>query len=153
MKRATIIEGALFALVGIVGVLEGLRLTRQTSDLYQMMGPGKYVLALSCALMVTGAVHLFVDLRRNVAVLTLPAGPTERKRMLGIIVLLCANVFLIQLLGYLPALVIFFLVAFRILDVRSWRTNIVLSVSLAAAYYVVFVRICDVIFPRGTLLG
>lgn len=134
-------------------MIEGLRLSGDRTDLYQMMGPGAYISVLSLALMLTGAIHLIVNLRRSVGVERVPVSGIERTRMVGIVVLLCANIFLIELAGYTVALVIFFLAVFRILEVKSWRTNIILSLSLAAVYYVVFVKFCDVIFPPGILFS
>jgi len=155
VKRTTItvIESTLFGAVGAAGMVEGLRLSADRTDLYQMMGPGAYISGLSLALMLIGAIHLIVNMRRSVGVERVPVSRIERTRMVSIVVLLCANIFLIELAGYAVALVIFFLAVFRILEVKSWRTNIILSLSLAAVYYVVFVKFCDVIFPPGILFS
>jgi hypothetical protein len=153
VKRIVAIESMLFVVIGAVGMVEGLRLSKQHVDLYRMLGPGVYIFVLSLSLAILGAVHLIVNYRRSLGAETVPASNTERMRMVGIVVFLCANIFLIELVGYLLASIIFFFAVFRILDVRSWRINIVLSLSRAAVYYVIFVRYFSVIFPEGKLFS
>ncbi len=153
VKKTVVIESMLFVVIGAVGMVEGLRLSKQHVDLYRMLGPGVYIFVLSLSLVILGAVHLIVNSRRSLGVESVPASSTERMRMIGIVVLLCANIFLIELVGYLLASIVFFFALFRILDVKSWRINIVLSLSLAAVYYAIFVRYFSVIFPEGKLFS
>ncbi|MBI4189335.1 MAG: tripartite tricarboxylate transporter TctB family protein [Betaproteobacteria bacterium] len=153
VKRTVLIESTLFVVIGAVGMVEGLRLSMQLTDLYRMLGPGVYIFVLSLALVTLGAVHLIVNYRESLGVESMPVSRNERMRMVSIVVLLCANIFVIELVGYLVASIIFFLVVFRILEVKSWRINIVLSLSLAAVYYVIFVQYFSVIFPQGMLFS
>ena len=70
--------------------------------------------------------------------------------MVGIIALYAV---MIQFLGYLVATPIFFLLMFRVVGIGSWRKNMMLTVILSTAYYLVFVHYCSVIFPRGIFYG
>jgi hypothetical protein len=80
-------------------------------------------------------------------------GKPATGRVIALIALMGANVFLIYLFGYAVALAIFFVAAFRILQVEKWWVNIVFSVTFAAVFHVIFVKLCNVVFPPGLLFG
>jgi hypothetical protein len=62
-----------------------------------------------------------------------------------------AYAYLIDLIGYSAPTALFLLTAFRLLDVRSWKTNFALTALVTILYYVVFIHYCEMAFPRGTL--
>ncbi len=153
VKRTIVIEATLFIVLGAVGIMEGLRLNRQPTDLFQMLGPGGYILVLGLVLMMTGAAHFIVDYGKSRSAEKEAVSTKERIRVAGLVVLLVGNIFLVEFAGYLVASIVFFSLTFKISGVRSWRTNIILGLCSAAAFYVVFVRLFDVIFPYGILFG
>jgi putative tricarboxylic transport membrane protein len=155
MHRTTLIEGILFIAFGAVGISEAyhLYISKNPQLLYAMVQPGFYIFGLSLALVILGASHLFVNYRKPDGRQEEPVSGALRMRMVGIIVALLAYGLLINIAGYLIASVIFFLIAFRILDIKSWRTNAILSLSFAAVNYLIFVQLCDVIFPQGLLFS
>ncbi|HSB80095.1 MAG TPA: tripartite tricarboxylate transporter TctB family protein, partial [Candidatus Methylomirabilis sp.] len=58
---------------------------------------------------------------------------------------------LIDLIGYSVPTLLFLLTEFRLLGVKSWKTNIALTALVSIFFYIVFIHYCEMIFPRGTL--
>ena len=151
MKRTTLIECAVFTVIGAAGVLEALRLGKQHNDLYQMMGPGMYILGLGLVLLVAAVVHLRLSGRGTDRPRDDGVSAAMRRRTFGLVALLCVNNVLIDVLGYAAASVVFFLGAYWLSGVRSWVQNLMLSLVSTAVFYAVFVQLCSVIFPEGLL--
>jgi hypothetical protein len=146
-----LIEAILFLVLGLAGMAEGLRLViyKDPYTLYDPVGPGLYVIAIGTGLMALGVVHLIANYRK------LPAGekvPVDRKmriRMLSTVAACVIYIFLISIVGYLLATIIFFFLEFRVEGIKSWPLVVVLSLVLSAFYYFIFVQYCSVVFPRG----
>ncbi|MFX0198031.1 MAG: tripartite tricarboxylate transporter TctB family protein [Candidatus Hodarchaeota archaeon] len=154
MKRTVLIEGILFLLVGFVSMGEGLRLTiyKDPRVLYDLLGPGLYLFLLGFIMTATGVVHLFIHYRKERKDLSMEKVAVNKElriRMISMIVVLAIYIILIRIVGYLFATAFFFFLEFRIVGFKSWPINIILSLILTAAYYIVFVQYCRVVFPRG----
>ncbi len=76
-----------------------------------------------------------------------------RIKMMSMVAILGIYIFTLDMVGYLAASFLFFLLEFRVVGIKSWRINAILSLGLSAIYYIVFVVLCDVMFPSGKLLG
>jgi putative tricarboxylic transport membrane protein len=74
-----------------------------------------------------------------------------RFRLYGSFVVCVLYLILINTLGYLVASFIFFILEFRILGIKSWPFNVLLSAFISVAYYFVFIKYCSMVFPRGLL--
>ena len=151
MRIAVLAEGALLVVVSLVGLAEGLRLViyKDPYTLYDPLGPGFYIIAISIGLMAIGIVHL---LSRSKKVFTLKEMPVDKKmriRMMSTVAACVIYIFLIRIIGYPLATILFFLLEFRIQGIKSWPWIVVLSLVLSALYYLVFVQYCSMVFPRG----
>ena len=152
INRRALIEAMLVVVFGLVAMVEGLRLIiyKDPYVLYDPIGPGFYVLALSVGLLIVGVVHLGVNYRKGSIVGHATAASREMKTQLFIsITALAIYIFLINFVGYLAATVVFFLLQLRVSGVKSWRSTILLSLVLTAIFYVIFVHLCELVFPRG----
>ncbi len=67
----------------------------------------------------------------------------------GMIVVLALYILLIEIVGYLIASPIFFLLLFRILGITSWLRNLGLSIVCSILLYIIFVHWLAMVFPRG----
>lgn len=154
MKRTVLIEGILLLVIGLVSAGEGMHLIvdKDPNIIYDMIGPGYYVLLLSIALMATGVVHLIVNYRKRLIMEKVEVTGEMRRRMISIVAVMAIYTFLIGITGYLVATIVFFLLEFRVIGIKSWRLNVTLTILLTAVYYIVFIRYCDMVFPRGILL-
>ncbi len=155
MKKTAILEAIPLLVISLLGIAEGLRVNieRDSSTASSMLGPGTYILFLGFGLMIA-AISNFLLNYRDIS-RTEKADLSQRREipvsgvvvaMIGIFAMYAV---LIDYIGYLVPTILFFLLAFRLLGVRSWKTNIVLTSFVVAGFYVVFIHYCEMIFPRG----
>lgn len=154
MKTRILIEAITLLVIGILSIIEGSRLTTQKNPqiLYDVLGPGLYVVALGFFLMVTGIVHFFLDYRKTPGIKKVSVSKEMRNRLISMIVVYAIYTYLVGVIGYLVSTIIFFLLEFRIVGVKSWITNVIISLVAAAISYIVFVLYCNVAFPKGIFL-
>ncbi len=150
VNRKALIEAMMMVALGLVTMAEALRLIiyKDPYALYDPIGPGSYILVLSVGLLSVGAFHFATNCRRGV-VANVPERGRGVKQLLSSIIILALYLLLINFTGYLVATLLFFLLQFRVTGVKSWRTNIILTLLFTAVYYVIFVRLCEMVFPTG----
>lgn len=155
VKRTTIIEGCALLAIGVLGLAGGitLYLHRDARTQSSLMGPGTYVLIISAALILTAVVYAYLSLEKAARAPAI-APPQSREPWVSRIVIAVFGAFavyayLIELFGYVVPTILFLLVEFRLLGVRSWKSNVLLTAVVAAAFYIVFVRYCEMVFPHG----
>ncbi len=151
INKKGLIEAMIVVALGVVAMLEALRLIiyKDPYVLYDPVGPGSYVLALSVGLLIVGAVHFVVNYRKAGVVAHKAEKSREMRQLFSSIIVLTLYMVLINFAGYLVATLFFFLLQFRVTGVKSWRTNIILTLFFTAVYYVIFVRLCEMVFPIG----
>ena len=155
MKKTAILAGIPLLIFSLLGIAEGLRLniTREAKTDPSMLGPGTYILVLGFGLLIIAISNVLSNYRDISR--TKKADLSQRREIpvSGVVVVLIGifamYAVLIDIIGYLIPTILFFLLAFRLLGVRSWKTNIVLTSVVVAGLYVVFIRYCEMIFPRG----
>jgi putative tricarboxylic transport membrane protein len=150
INRGALIEGIIILILGVVAFSESIRLIleKDPTTVYDAIGPGYYVFFLSLLLLVAGVAHLMSNLRKRV-IKSVFMKKGVRTKILSMIGTLALYLILIDVLGYLSSTLIFFLVEFRLAGVTSWRTTILMTLIVTAAYYFVFVEYCSMVFPRG----
>jgi len=155
MKIATLIEGVLLVVLGLVALEGGLRLIiyKDAHVLYDPMGPGPYITAVGVGLMTIGVVYLVRNYRKPSTMDGVPVDSKTRIRIMSTIAACALYIFLIRIIGYLLATIIFFFLEFRIEGNKSWPLVVVLSLILSAFYYLIFVQWCSLVFPRGIFFG
>jgi len=155
MKRTTILEGIVLLMISFLGIREGFQLNavKDIRTLSSVMGPGTLILVLSFGLMITGIAHVFFHYRKMIPVekatvaknVALPVS----KKLIGMIGVFAAYAYLIDIFGYILPTTFFFLLEFRLAGVKSWKTNLILTAGLVAGFHIVFIKYCEMIFPRG----
>ena len=158
MKRKVLMEGLFFGVVVFVTIGESLRLIthRDPKVIYDVLGPGFYVLFLGIALMVVSVVHVFMSYRKSPGTegvasnkgigLRAPLMSKTVVYMVGVFVFYVAS---ISIFGYLWPTLIFLFLEFWLAGVKSWITNIILTLVITATFYFVFLYYCSMVFPRG----
>jgi putative tricarboxylic transport membrane protein len=155
MNRTAMIEGITLLVISLFGIFEGfnLNINRNSYTLSSMLGPGTYILVLSFGLMITALADLFFDYRKGFktgkVALTKKKEPPVRRVVVYMIGVFAIYAFLIDIIGYSVPTVIFLLLEFRLLGVKSWKINIVVTSVVFACFYLVFIKYCDMIFPQG----
>jgi len=158
LMRATIvnrrvwIEGFILVAISLVSLAESLRLISYEDPqlVTDLLGPGYYLLLMSIGMLVTGVVHIYHH-RKERSMTKEETSKEMRIRLMGSFVACVIYLILINTIGYSTATFVFFVLMFRIVGIRSWPYNFVLSAFLSVVFYFVFVKFCNMIFPRGIL--
>ncbi len=156
MRTRVMTEGMLLFLIGAGGLAEGYRLVvfKDPQTLYDVLGPGYYIVVISLAMVATAIAH-FAGHLKDPEMTAGKVGRNERMRLFYMIGSLVLYLILLSFLGYFLSTFIFFLLEFWLLGFR-WRTNIILTLTVTVIYYLVFIEYCSMVFPRGiveSLLG
>lgn len=152
VNRGVWVEGLLLVAISLVSLAESIRLVlyRDPQMLVDWLGPGYYLLAMSIGMLITGVIHIYHH-RKEQAIAKEKTNKGMRVRLIGSFAACTLYLILINVIGYLIATIIFFMLMFRIVGIKSWAYNVVLSIVVSAVYYVVFVKYCDMVFPGGIL--
>ena len=152
------IELLVIGVVGLLSIADGVRLVLkgdlQTLD---VLGPGFYSVAMGCILVIVGLAYFLAERKKAVGIEDKPlVGRSAQEReykktMIGMVAVMIAYIVLMDLVGYLLASVVFFLLVNRIVGFRSWLSNIGVTALMTAAFYLVFVSWLGIVFPRGLL--
>lgn len=152
MNKKVLAEGILILGLSLLSIGEAVRLlVFQYTDrhtLYDPVGPGLYIFAVSTLLLATGILHLVKNYGR-VAVEKVITDKQMKKRLIYMIGGFAIYIFMIDITGYLIGTLIFFFLEFRAVGIKSLKTNVALTLIITASYYFVFLKFCDMIFPRG----
>jgi putative tricarboxylic transport membrane protein len=148
MRKAILITGSFWTVLGIAYLLYALRYDRGTSA---QPGPGLYPILVG-ALLITVAIGTLVS-----AVINPPSGHihwpkgTERVRLFGIIAVSVFYALALEHVGYLLCGGIVVLVCLQMMGMRSWRLKIGLTLLMTAVSFFLFDKILSVPLPRGFL--
>ncbi len=137
----------LLLILGALGIYEGVRLTQTTLLYADAVGPGWYLLLMSCVLFAC-AVAFFV---RRVVGRKAPHGEVGVALHRGaagraFLLLFLYGVAIVHL-GYVVSSVVFFTVVQRIFGERSWVRCAVIGTSITACFYFVFSYLAAVPLP------
>ena len=153
MSRVQIIEVLLLIGVGLANLIEGVRLgMRPDLQLYDVLGPGRYLIVVGSALVIAGIFYLVNILRKKVEkeeIISISKG--MRIKMLKVIGVLAIYTFMISALGYLISTAVFFILIHKVFEVEPWYKNIILSCFITIFLWLVFVYWLHMVFPRGIL--
>lgn len=147
------VEGILVSVLGLVVLIESIRLMslKDAQVKVDILGPGGYLIALGLLMTGLGFTYLLSHLRKD-----LDKEKNDEKNGTGMklpsmVMTLAIYVFLINIIGYPLASVVFFFIIFRITGFRSWAIIGGLSVGIPIIFYIIFVHWLDMIFPAGVL--
>jgi hypothetical protein len=134
-------------IVGALGIYEGVRLTRTTLLYADSVGPGWYLLLMSCLLFVCAVAFVARrvfggDAAQGEVGISLHKGAAGRAFLL----LFFYGVAIIQV-GYVVSSVLFFTAIQRVFGERSWVRCAVIGASITACFYFVFSYLASVPLP------
>jgi putative tricarboxylic transport membrane protein len=156
MRIRVLIEGILLFVIGLISVIEGVRLIiyKNLVISYDPVGPSFFVLLCGICLMIVAVLYVIVNYRKPLSTEKMVADVADKEmtiRLISAIVVCVAYIFLINIVGYLIATVVFLLLQFRITGVKNWLTNCLISIILTALFYFGFIVYCDMPFPKGMI--
>ncbi len=157
--KTLLVETLVLFIVGAFSIIEGIRLVlAEKLQMYDVLGPGFYNVGIGCIMMIMGLVYFlsqrkkYVNVKKKSADRDPGKDKEYRKMMVSMVVVMIAYIFLLDLIGYLFASFIFFLLINRFAGFRSWLTNLGVTVLMAVSFYLIFVTWLGMIFPRGLLI-
>ncbi len=154
MKKGEWIEGILLLSIAIGGMMEGFRLViyKDPRLLYDIVGPGNYILGLSISLLAIGIAYMSIHYKKGLLKGKVKLNSQGmRHRMLGMFCGCLIYIFLLHFFGFLLSTIVFFLIEFRVTGIKTWRLNALVSVTIALFNYLIFVWYCQMVFPRSII--
>lgn len=159
MKIKVLIEGILLLVIGFICLAESLRLINRLDPkkISDVLGPGYYIFSLGLLLLIIGMIYLFIHYREALRMEkgSLTQELTIQKinmKVVYMILVFVIYIILIHIVGYFVSTVLFFFLEFRLAGVRSWKSNMILTLIVTGVFYFVFIHYCQIVFPRGILL-
>jgi MFS family permease len=155
LNKKVLVEGILLFFLSLMGIAEGYRLIIE-KDPYLVYGafePGVYILAFSFLLTVAGISHFMVHYKDSADILKKAVDKKLKIRMIVTVGIFAAYIMLIPIISYPIATFLFFVFEFRVIGVKPWRFCFLLALIMAICCYFIFIKYCNVVFPRGILEG
>ena len=157
MNRALITEALSLFILGAAGIYGGLGLylNRDPRTQSSVLAPGIYILVLGGLLLLTALLYVCFSYRKTaLAAVVVPIAPRSSwvsPIVVKMIAAFAVYAYLIDFIGYMAPTLLFLLIEFRLLGVKSWKSNAVLTALLTGLFYIVFIHYCEMVFPRGSL--
>ena len=145
MRRASLLFGGLFLALGLLSLVEAIRI----KDAWQ--GARLLPAALGVTLVALGIGHLLPSASGPAGVLPVWPDALARRRVVFMFAALALYVAGLPHLGFLLATVLFVLVLLRSLGSYSWPMTIALTGAIAGSTYVVFIQWLGMPVPSGFL--
>jgi putative tricarboxylic transport membrane protein len=150
-RIVVVVEGILILSMGIYCVVEGFNLfTLGTIKHFDVFGPGRYTILLGVILITLCAIYVLRNFPRR----SIQSKKSDWE-MTGKVAIIVGDmalyIYLIPLLGFLLASLVFLIIINRVVGFKPWLLNISISIGMSIAYHVLFVTILGVPFPRGML--
>jgi hypothetical protein len=154
MHKRGLVEGGVLLVAGLVGITDALRLIvyRNPRSIEDLTGPGRYLFVISSLITVVAVVYLFAQYRERPA-LAPTASKESRRKVIATVLVLALYIALIGVVGYVWSTPVFFVLILRVFGFKSWVGTAALSLTMSIAYYVVFVRLFEMPFPRGLVFS
>ncbi len=151
LNKTALIEAMIIFVMGIMSMVEGIRLTyMEKIQLYDVLGPGRYNFGVGLLLIIVALIYFISRCRKHPDMVKQKG---MRITVMSIILALIVYCFLINIIGYFLASVVFFCLIHWVMGYRSWLMNGGLSIGISISFYVIFVHWLNMIFPRGILFN
>jgi hypothetical protein len=152
-RMTVFVEGVLLISISLVAMAEGLRLViyKDPYTLFDFLGPGYYALTVGICLLGVSIAYVVVHYRNPLPIEMVPVDKQMKIRLMSTVAACVIYIILIAVVGYLLATIIFFFLEFRIEGIKPWLLIIILSLVFSGFYYLVFVRLCNMVFPTGMI--
>ena len=154
MNRRVLVESLVVCGLGILSIVEGIRLTfMEHIQMYDVLGPGTYNAGVGVLLVAVGVGYALSFRNEKPKKEGADRGMNPfQEQMIAMFAILGMYITLIHFVGYLSATLVFFLLMNRVVGFRSWWMNGGMSLGVSLAFYLLFVHGLDMIFPKGVFL-
>ena len=151
-----LMESIVVIFLGALGIVDALRLSsiiRPGGTFHDVIGPDRYLGAISVGLLFCGIWTLAKNLK-------IPRSPLLKKeekegsqvnQVVLVVFVLVLYAFAMPFIGYLLATCFFFPVIYFIFGVRPWLKSIIIGLSTTAVFYAIFEYFAEMPLPKGLL--
>lgn len=150
MKKSVIAEVSFIFILGILGLYDGIRLTKVRLLNPDPVGPGWYLIIFSGLLILCGSLYLVLPgYRRAHRKAAEVKAPWSFAIGTGgwLMIVLLGYVIAIPILGYTAASVFFFVLSMHVAGVKSWFRSIAYGVAMAIAFTLFFSEVAGLGLP------
>lgn len=149
-----LVEPIVVIFLAALGIADALRLSsviRPGGTFHDVVGPDRYLGAISVGLLLCGVWTLV----KNLEIARSPLLKKEEKegsqvnQVVLVVFVLVLYTFAIPILGYLLATCFFFPIIYFIFGVRPWLKSIIVGLSTAAVFYAIFAYLAEMPLPKG----
>jgi hypothetical protein len=153
-----VIEFLILAALGLIAVIEGLRLeyANRPKGVYDRIGAGNFLLGIGVVLLLVAIAYFYSEMREYRSQPSAPKTPpadTEKPKTMAVIItvgLTVLNILLIPILGYLVPAMLFFVLNFTIFKLtKSQPLNVIIGVGVGVTFFVLFQHALGMFFPTG----
>ncbi|MCF6097016.1 tripartite tricarboxylate transporter TctB family protein [Thermovorax subterraneus] len=139
-------EGIIFIMLGIIGLIDSLRLVKATTN--EILGPGWYLFILSAILLCSSACYLIATYKKDTFSESILIGLHLKfsPAVIAIILLLLYS-FAVIFLGYLISTIIFLILTMQVFGERSFVTSIIFGIITGTAFWFLFVYFANIPMP------
>lgn len=138
-------EGLILTAIGIIGVVEGIRLNRVSAEADEAFGPGWYLLILSVILIICGLYYLastFKKVSEKKETALSWRGPAS-----FCILAMIFYSLLLPYIGYLIGTAAFVFVATRLFGEQSWVKSTLIAGISGTVFWFVFIFLAQIPMP------
>jgi hypothetical protein len=141
-------EGLVLTIIGIVGIIEGLRLNGRSAEAGDAFGPGWYLIILSLVLVVCGFYYLASTFkgRDKEAEAAEVAFSWKGPASFAIVAMILSCV-LLPYIGYFMSTTAFIFVGTRLFGEQSWVRSILVAGISGTVFWLVFVYLAQIPMP------
>ena len=151
-----LVESIVVIFLAALGIVDALRLSsiiRPGGAFHDVIGPDRYLGAISVGLLLCGVWALAKNMRiaRSALAKKEEGEESQVNRVVLVVFVLVLYAFAMAILGYLLATCFFFPVIYFIFGVRPWLKSILIGLLTTAAFYVIFEYFAEMPLPKGLL--
>lgn len=141
-------EGLVLMIIGIVGVIDGLRLNGLSAEAGDAFGPGWYLIILSLILILCGFIFLASTFKgRGKETEAAEEAFSWKGPATFAIVAMILSCVLLPYIGYFISTTAFIFVGTRLFGEQSWVRSILVAAISGAVFWVVFVYLAKIPMP------
>ena len=149
-----LVESLLVIALAGLGIADAWRLSgavRPGGTFHDVIGPDRYLGAISVGLLICGVCNLVVSLRgASSPHVKKEEGRGSQVTMVVLVAFVLAlYTFAMPILGYLLATSFFFPVIYFIFGVRPWPKSMIIGLITAGLFYAIFAHFAEMPVPKG----
>ena len=151
-----LVEPLVVIFLAALGIADALRLSsviRPDGTFHDVVGPDRYLGAISMGLLFCGIWALVKSLKiaRPPMIKKGEGEGSQVNQVVLVVFVLVLYAFAMPILGYLLATCFFFPVIYFIFGVRPWLKSIIIGLLTTAVFYAIFEYFAEMPLPKGLL--